>query len=141
MEQIADKRAALYSPRQVFWAAFFGGPLALTYLLARNFNGLGRDADARRYLLVGFLLSLAILVVLIMLPGKASVGLFIGCAFAGQHMARDLHFGGAKLPAEGTPIHSAWRTTASTVLAFIVWLVLVIVAIMVLDATGYKIPD
>lgn len=32
----------LYSPRQVFWAGFCGGPFALVYLLSRNFQSWAR---------------------------------------------------------------------------------------------------
>ena len=79
-----ESSGLLYSPRQVFWASFFGGPFALTYLLSRNFIGQGRRDEARRYLAIGLAASTLVAVLLVMLPGKLSVGVFIGCAFGGQ---------------------------------------------------------
>ena len=70
METTAVPGGPLYSPRQIFWATFFGGPFALTWLLARNFNALARPAEARQYSVVGVLASLALLVALVMLPGR-----------------------------------------------------------------------
>jgi hypothetical protein len=132
---------ALYSPRQIFWAAFFGGPVALTWLLARNFRGLGKPAEARQYRTVGLLGCLAIAAVLVLLPGKLSVGVFIGCAFAGQIISRDQHFGGSKVPPEGTPLRSNWRVFGDTVLALGTWLAVVIAIVLVLSAMGLKLPD
>lgn len=40
---------ALYSPRQVFWSTFLGGPLTGIHLLTRNFTNLGMPDEARRF--------------------------------------------------------------------------------------------
>lgn len=136
-----EQSGLLYSPRQIFWATFFGGPFALTYLLSRNFSGEGQRDKARRYLMIGLAASLLVLVLLVILPGKLSIGVFIGCAVAGQQLARNQHFAGAKVPPEGSRIHSSWRAFASASASFLAWLVVVVLVTLALEAAGFKVPE
>ena len=136
-----ESSGLLYSPRQVFWASFFGGPFALTYLLSRNFIGQGRRDEARRYLAIGLAASTLVAVLLVMLPGKLSVGVFIGCAFGGQQFVRDRHFAGAKVPPEDSRIHSIWRAFLSASASFVAWLVVVVLLALVLEGAGFKVSE
>lgn len=130
----------LYSPRQVFWAGFCGGPFALVYLLSRNFQSLGQAEEERRYLLIGLALSLIILVVLVMVPARLSTGVFIGGAFAGSTLARQQHFGGEKVPPQGTPLHSNWRVFFNTLASFAAWAAAVLALMLLLPAVGVRLP-
>ncbi|MES2613043.1 MAG: hypothetical protein V4679_22520 [Pseudomonadota bacterium] len=130
----------LYSPRQVFWAGFCGGPLAPVYLLSRNFRSLGQTEEERRYLMIGLALCIFALVVLVMLPARLSTGVFIGGAFAGSMLARQAHFWGQKVPPQGTPLHSNWRVFFSTLASFAAWAAAVVVLTLTLSAAGFKLP-
>src|SRR5688572_30473166 len=123
---------ALYSPRQVFWSTFFGGPLTAIHLLAQNFSNLGKADEARRFRLACFAGSAALLLLLVVLPGSLSTAVFIGLAFGSQQVAREQHFGGAKAPPEGTNIQSSWRAFGALVLWLAVWVVIAVIVAVTL---------
>ena len=62
--------AALYSPTQAAFGAFLGGPVGLIYFLHHNFVVLEDIAAARKCLIYGVLLILALLVLLSIFPDR-----------------------------------------------------------------------
>src|ERR1700678_2439839 len=59
---------SLYSPRQIYTAAFLGGPLAGAWLLSRNFDLLSKGSDCRKALFVGVVVIIALFPLLLVLP-------------------------------------------------------------------------
>ena len=59
---------SLYSPRQIYTAAFLSGPLAGAWFLSRNFHLLSRDSDCRRTLIIGVVVTVALFPLLFVLP-------------------------------------------------------------------------
>jgi hypothetical protein len=61
---------AVYSPMQAAMGALIGGPVGLVHFLRRNFLALGNDAAARRTLVLGAALVVALVIVLPLLPDR-----------------------------------------------------------------------
>lgn len=72
----------IYSPNQVAAGAFIGGPVGLIYFLWENFVTLGHAQQARKSLIWGAVLIVALLLILPWLPDK-----FPGIAFMLVYMA------------------------------------------------------
>lgn len=78
----------VYSPRQVAAGAFIGGPVGLIYFLRENFLALGNVEQARKSLIWGAVLIVALLVILPLLPDKfPSIAFTVGYMAAGQQIA------------------------------------------------------
>ena len=58
----------LYSPRQIYTAAFLSGPLAGAWFISRNFHLLSRDTDSHRTLMIGAVVAIALFPLLLVLP-------------------------------------------------------------------------
>jgi hypothetical protein len=58
----------LYSPGQVFFGAFLGGPLAAAWLMSRNYLVLARAERAKQTLWLGVLVTVLVLMVAFMMP-------------------------------------------------------------------------
>jgi len=58
----------LYSLHQIFVASFIGTPIASAWLASKNYSGLGRNAEARRILLLGAAATVALAFVSVALP-------------------------------------------------------------------------
>jgi hypothetical protein len=57
----------LYSPTQVYASSFLGGPLAMIFVLRRNFEALGNKAGAKWTLIGGLVFTVALFTVLLVL--------------------------------------------------------------------------
>lgn len=129
---------ALYSPRQIFWGTFFGGPFPLLYFLSQNFRGLNRATEAKQTLFIGVPAAIALLVLLLLIPTNISVPVFIACAFAGKQLAQDKQFGNPLVP-KAQIIHSNWRVFWGALTWFLVWAAIVVLGIIGLEAIGITI--
>jgi hypothetical protein len=58
----------LYSPRQIYTAAFLSGPLAGAWFLSRNFHVLSKNSDCRRTLIIGGVVTVALFPLFLVLP-------------------------------------------------------------------------
>jgi hypothetical protein len=58
----------LYSPRQIYTAAFLSGPLAGAWFLSRNFRLLAKNSPSRNALLIGILVTVGLFPLLLVLP-------------------------------------------------------------------------
>jgi hypothetical protein len=63
-------KTKVFSPKQVFFGSFLGGPVTPVYYLRQNFLALNKLEDARLTLLWGVVLNLAILAPLPFLPER-----------------------------------------------------------------------
>lgn len=59
----------LYSDKSITFATFLGGPLGGGYMISENFKALGKEDQARWALILAVSLSLAIIMLLLLLPG------------------------------------------------------------------------
>jgi hypothetical protein len=59
---------SLYSPRQIYTAAFLCGPMAGAWLLSRNFDLLSKGSDCRKALFVGAIAMIALFPLILVLP-------------------------------------------------------------------------
>ena len=63
----------LYSPRQIFIAAFLGSPLAASWFASRNFRALSRDVLAQRTLIAGLIATVAVLALAFAIPEELHI--------------------------------------------------------------------
>jgi len=84
-----QSRVRLYSPAQVMWAVFLGGPLAFAVFLHANFLQLDNPRLARGMLFGGFSLAVAYWGVLTLLPAGFPAWLvFLSVVMLARHIAR-----------------------------------------------------
>ncbi|HVR21186.1 MAG TPA: hypothetical protein VMS65_15845, partial [Polyangiaceae bacterium] len=100
----------VYVPNHVGLAAFLGSPLAGAWILGANYAALGRSADRTKALVVGFIATVALFAIAVVLPEGTPNFLPIVYTLAlreyakrvqGKDIDRVLATGGAK--------YSAWR--------------------------------
>jgi hypothetical protein len=70
MAEPTQASISIYSPYQIYFASFVGGPLAGAWYLAQNYRAIANIPAARRSLVVGCLAVLAMLPLLFVLPKK-----------------------------------------------------------------------
>lgn len=63
-----EETRTLYSLRAISLATFFGGPLAASYLVKRNFEAFGKDKQGRNALIMGIAFTVAMFGLLFSLP-------------------------------------------------------------------------
>lgn len=63
-------KTKVFSPKQVFFGSFLGGPVTPVYYLRQNFLALSKLEDARLTLIWGVALNLVIFVTLPILPAR-----------------------------------------------------------------------
>jgi hypothetical protein len=75
--QSANPDSRLYSPRQIYVAAFIGSPVAACWCLARNYRQLGNPERAQKWLIWGGGGSIVIIVLLCFIPGAQRLPRYI----------------------------------------------------------------
>jgi hypothetical protein len=64
-----DGRAEkLYSSRQIYMAAFLGGPLAAAWFMSRNYRALADEPRSRHLLWLGLAVTITVIAVALVLP-------------------------------------------------------------------------
>jgi hypothetical protein len=82
----------LYSAKQIALATFLGGPLAASWLFARNYRLLGEPRMSRHCVIWGAVGTIAILTVLHFVPRSfPSMTIAIGCIIGLYQTARQVH--------------------------------------------------
>ncbi|MCB2052014.1 MAG: hypothetical protein KDE63_11370 [Novosphingobium sp.] len=128
----------VYSPYQVFFSTFFGGPIAAVYLLWKNFEALGKESLARRTALWGSVLVLATVAILPALPDKFSPYL-LPAIFGGLAMVIARQYQMKKEAIRDSNEYrfaSFWRVVAVAVLSLAATFVLIIVYLVILWSLG-----
>jgi Mn2+/Fe2+ NRAMP family transporter len=128
----------IYSPRQIFWGTLFGGPFSLIYFLKKNFQAIGKINEAQKVVSLGLPVTLALLVLIVVIPFKLSTPLFIACAFLGENIARDQQFNNLQIPNELT-FESTWKVIGVTIVSLLIWAAIVFLAVVFLEMAGVAI--
>jgi hypothetical protein len=129
----------LYSPVQVGIAAFCGGPLATVYTIWQNFRAMGNDISARRTLIWGTVIVIALLLVLPFLPDKFPnlaiplANLAIAQAFVQKFQMTKQ----AILESEQYGFQSNWNVFGVIVAAIVAFLAILVALIFAFIAAGY----
>ena len=120
-------RGPLYSPGQVTGATFLGSPLAGFWLLASNYNTLGRADKKQQAWIWGAATTIAVSVLAFFLPENfPSYALAIGYTLGLQHLAKQWQ-GEAfqRHLADGGEKHSSWRAAGIGFASLLIVLVIV----------------
>lgn len=128
----------IYTPRQIFWGTFFGGPFALIYLLTKNFKVLEKQSSAQKTVFLGLPLSIALLLLLVIIPMRISTPVFIACAFVGENISRDQQFQKLPIPVEFT-LQSTWRVFFVTLACLLAWAATVFLILFCFNMAGIAI--
>jgi len=125
----------VYVPNHVGLAAFLGSPLAGAWILGANYAALGRPAERTKALVVGFIATVALLVLSLALPENIPNSILpIAYTFAlreyakrvqGKDVERVLAGGGAK--------HSGWRAAGIGLLCLAVLVALMILYVRLIE--------
>ena len=116
---------ALYSPGQMFFGAFLGGPLAAAWLMSRNYQVLNRAERAKQTLWLGVLVTVLVLMVAFMMPPQVpnaiwpilySLGIYSYAAHQFGEITRQ-HY------AAGGPKPSSWRVVVAGLVSVAILLV------------------
>jgi hypothetical protein len=135
----APSFAVLYSPAQVGWGSFFGGPFATVYLVHANFVALGRRAAAGRTLLNGVPMALLLLGLIMFLPGnRVATPLYALLGFAANQFVKERQLRhDAIATAPHLDFHSNWRVVAVIVVGLLAVFALSMAGLYVLESLGY----
>jgi len=128
----------IYSPIQVALGAFFGGPVALVFVLWRNFKALGNKAGARKALLGGLLFIAAILMSIPFLPEKfPNFVLPIAYSFAAKLIAETYQLSKAAIAASETyTFQLAWNVVGIIVCSLFIFVALALAWLTGADMLG-----
>ncbi len=129
----------LYTVGGVTLAAFLGGPIAGSVLIAINEKRLGRREVARNALLLGFLGTAALVGLGAALPDAAAKGLPIGSIFGMRQIALGLF--GPRLEAHtkaGGKLVSLWHAAGVGLLALVAQLAVVLVVVFSMSEPQVK---
>jgi uncharacterized membrane protein len=81
---------ALFSPKQIGWAAFFGSMVAGILLLMANYRAMGRPVAANKTVVLGLLATAATIALVFMMPKGFATPLTTGIAFGLYKLAASL---------------------------------------------------
>jgi hypothetical protein len=115
---------SLYSPRQIYTAAFLSGPLAGAWFLSRNFHLLLRNSDCRRTLIIGVVVTVALFPLLLFLP-KNVPNIVIPIAYSYPFY----YFAQRRFPADadtGIGFLTGWRSWLKVIGISVAWLALTV---------------
>ncbi len=128
----------LYTSRQIFWGTLFGGPITLIYLLVQNFRVLEKPKDAQKTLNIALPITLALLLLVVIIPMRISSPVFIACAVAGEGIARNKQFQKSAI-LEECSLQPTWKVVLVASACLLAWGVTCFLAIFFLEITGFTI--
>lgn len=128
----------MYSPLQAGLAAFFGGPLAATYVLRNNFLALEHAERAGRTLTYGLLLSLLVVLVLPFIPdGVPDVASSVIYAVVTGQVVGKYQLSKVQISeSDRYTFQSNWRVFAVIILAALLLIAVAVPYILALEAVG-----
>ena len=123
-----DTVVRLYSPMQVFSAAWIGGPLRMMWTLRSNFLALDQPARAGQTLIWGIVFTIALLAVMPFVPdGFPSFVIPIGYSFAGRYLAEKLQKTKQDIESSGNlSFHSNWKVLGIALICLAILLLLLV---------------
>ena len=121
------EKAPVYSPTQISWGSFLGGPAAAVYFLWKNFLTLGNEAAARNTLLWGSVFCGALVVILPFVPEKFPNFLLpVAYSIGAQQLAQNFQLPTQAIAkSEQYGFMSGWKVFGQAVLFLVVTLVVV----------------
>jgi len=128
----------LYSPNQVMAGAFLGGPVGLIWFLRENFVTFGDDRQARKTLLLGVVLLVALMIIMPMLPKNfPSLPISIAYMITGQQVAIKWQMTRDAIDASSRyTFHSNGRVFGLGLLCLVASMILLVGPILLLGMTG-----
>ena len=128
----------IYSPNQVMAGAFLGGPVGLIWFLRENFVTLGDDGLAKKSLVYGAGLIVALLVILPLLPEKfPSLPFTIAYMILGQQIANSRQMTRKAIEASTRyTFHSNWRVFGLGLLCLLGSLIVLVGPMLALTMSG-----
>jgi hypothetical protein len=113
---------SLYSPRQIYTAAFLGGPLAGTWLISRNFHMLSESSDCRKSLYVGVAVIVGLFLLILVLPkNMPQVVIPIAYSYLFYNFAQRRFTANAD---RGISFRKGWRSWLNIIGISVAWLAL-----------------
>ena len=122
-----------YTVNQIALAAFIGGPLGGTILLAKNYQGLGASRSASRAVVCGLLFTFALVPVALILPERTPrIALPLGYTIALRIIAERLQAAeiNARINA-GDLQQSWWLTLGLTIIACLATAIILTVGMVI----------
>jgi hypothetical protein len=109
----------LYSPGQAMFAALLGGPLAVIYVLQKNFQELGNPTARRSTIRIGAVCMLMLLVVISFMSSRFfRSGFTMGVAFAASGLVKSLQMTKEAIQSSGAhQFQSNWNVVGVAILA------------------------
>jgi hypothetical protein len=135
-----EKKPQLYTPAQVGWGTFIGGPILAVNVLYANFVALGRHEEARRTLWIGVSLATAFFAVIWFLPAKYTRGwVTVGYSMAAHQIARTQQMRKDEILASDTfEKRSTWWLIVRSVGFLLGTVVLFLLAASLLEGLGLE---
>lgn len=128
----------IYSPNQLAAGAFLGGPVGLIYFLRANFLILNEEEFAKKSLICGAALIIALLVILPLLPEKfPSLPFTIAYVIIGQQIANKFQLTRAAIDA--SPHYTAqsnWRVFGRGMLCLLGSMIVIFTPIFLFSLVG-----
>lgn len=110
----------VYTSNQITAGAFFGGPLASSLMMRRNFLAFGDTSKASRTLVYGILSAIAILALVFVIPKQVpNTALSVAYTIAFRNIAKRFQMDKGALRLRGFLIHSNWRVAGISLLWFV----------------------
>lgn len=122
------QKKPIYSPNQILWGSLFGGKLATTYFLRKNYLTLDKPSEAKQALLGGSIFTFLLLTVAIFLPDDFPRMIFpMAYSYTACYIAKTYQLDKPSIVvSEQFTFHSNWRVFG---LAMANLLLLVVIAL------------
>ena len=121
-----------YSKNQVTLGTFFGGPLAATYMLKKNFDVMGDATHSQKTIKYGLIFTLALILISPMLPSSIP-GVVYGMAYT---MAARSFYIQKQETLKDTPRFSNWNVAGVALLSLLAFLAVGLPIVYLYYATG-----
>lgn len=139
----------LYTKRQIFWGTLLGGPLAAVFFLKKNFDELRDEEGARKTLLYGGLLTLALCVMIPFLPEHFPSILFaVILAIIAPQLAEKYQFRLLTPRTYNDKFYSLWNVAGAVILSSIAFIGFFLLVYLTMHAFGiapelpeYELPE
>lgn len=128
----------IYSPNQILFGSFWGGPVAVVYFLRNNYISLNNDEYAKKTLIVGSLFILALCGILPFLPENfPNMVIPLAYSFFAKQLSVTTQL--SKEAIENNENHtfeSSWKVLGVGTLALLLFLLIVMIVMLILNFIG-----
>ncbi len=132
-----DSDKPIYNRIHIQLATFFGGPLAIIYILAENFKQLGQPEKVKRTWLIGIISLLLIMTLGSFIPDTWKIPtlvfplifLSVGAAIMQSVQGNEIKFH----TDHGGPVYSLWRAVAVGSVCLLIMLAFLFIVVMIMN--------